>query len=252
MRVDNSGNSLNNTQFFKTSSNSKTANEIENDRVWLNLTNDQGLFKQMLIGYITGATNDFDSAFDGESMNGNSFIDFYSINQNRNFTIQGRALPFDENDIVPLGFKTTISGVFKINRYQVDGLLTNQAIYIEDKVTNTIVDLNNGDYTFTTVAGTFNDRFVLRYVNKTLGTDSISSKENQVFVSNINKQIKINSAIETIDKVLVYDLLGKVIYKKNSINNTEFLISNIEITKQTLLIKIILENGTTVARKIIF
>lgn len=252
MRVDNSGNSLNNTQFFKTSSNTKIANEIEKNRVWLNLTNDQGLFKQMLIGYITGATNDFDSAFDGESMNGNSFIDFYSINQNRNFTIQGRALPFDENDIVPLGFKTTISGVFKINRYQVDGLLTNQAIYIEDKVTNTIVDLNNGDYTFTTVAGKFNDRFVLRYVNKTLGTDSISSKENQVFVSNINKQIKINSAIETIDKVLVCDLLGKVIYKKNSINSKEFLISNIEITKQTLLIKIILENGTTVARKIIF
>jgi hypothetical protein len=30
---------------------------------WLNLTNTQGAFKQTLIGYITGATNEYDNVY---------------------------------------------------------------------------------------------------------------------------------------------------------------------------------------------
>ncbi len=35
--------------------------ETERHRVWINLTNTQGLFKQILIAYITGANNGFES-----------------------------------------------------------------------------------------------------------------------------------------------------------------------------------------------
>ena len=66
----------------------------------MNLSNTQGAFKQTLIGYVTDATNEFDGRFDGESFDGNEYVDFYSINQDKNLTIQGRALPFDENDEV--------------------------------------------------------------------------------------------------------------------------------------------------------
>jgi hypothetical protein len=34
-----------------------------------------GAFKQTLIGYITGATNAYESAYDGNSFNGNAFVD---------------------------------------------------------------------------------------------------------------------------------------------------------------------------------
>jgi hypothetical protein len=39
----------------------------------------QGVFKQMLIGYVTGATNDYDRGFDAVSFNGNSFVDFIAL-----------------------------------------------------------------------------------------------------------------------------------------------------------------------------
>jgi hypothetical protein len=35
-----------------------------------------GSFQQTLIGYITGATNEYDNVYDGVSFNGNAFIDF--------------------------------------------------------------------------------------------------------------------------------------------------------------------------------
>ena len=92
----------------------------------------------------------------------------------------------------------------------------------------------------------------MHYVNKTLETDSFSIKENQVFVSSKNKQIKINSASETIHKVLVYDLLGRLIYQKNKVSNKEYLISNLELSNQTLLVKTFLDNGLTITNKIIF
>ena len=46
-----------NGQFFKIAKTKKTA-DIEKNRVWLNLTNSEGAFKQLLVGYIAGATND--------------------------------------------------------------------------------------------------------------------------------------------------------------------------------------------------
>lgn len=241
-----------NSQFFKTRNPKTKTTTFEKHRIWLDLTNTQGVFKQTLVGYITDATNEYDTRFDGESFDGNEFVDFYSINQEKNLVIQGRALPFDENDQVPLGFRTTIEGAFTIKIDQADGVLTNQAVFIEDKLTNTIFDLRSGPYTFNTVAGTFNDRFVLRYTNKTLGTIDLETLENQVLVSNKNKQIKINSKAVTIDKVMVYDLLGRLLFKKDKVNSNEFSVLNLISNSETLLVKVTLQNGEIVTRKILY
>jgi hypothetical protein len=241
-----------NSQFFKTKNPKTKTPAIEKHRIWLNLRNTQGVFKQTLIGYLTNATNQYDNRFDGETFDGNEFADFYSVNQDKNLVIQGRALPFDENDEVPLGFRTTIDGAFTINIDETDGVLTNQAVFIDDKLTNTIFDLRSGPYAFTTKSGTFNDRFVLRYTNKTLGINDLETLENKVLVSNKNKQIKINSNTETIDKVVVYDLLGRLHFKKDKVNNTEFSILNLISNSETLLVKVTLQNGETVTKKIIY
>jgi hypothetical protein len=253
MRLSSTGTILDNSQFFKlNNTKSKATNSIEKDRVWLNLFNSQGAFKQTLVGYITGATNEYDNGYDGETFDGNEFVDFYSVNQDRNLVIQGRALPFDETDEVPMGYKTTIAGDFTIAIAQTDGLLTTQDVFVEDKSTKAVKNLKEGPYNFSTVAGIFNDRFVLRYTNKTLGNDSFEKPENTVLVSNKNKQIKINSSVEMIDKIQIFDLLGRSIYQKMNVNTTEFVIANLVSNHQALLVKVTLGNGETVTEKIIY
>ena len=154
-----------NSQFFKGAKSKAAA--IEKHRIWLNFTNTEGAFKQLLVGYATGGTNGFDNAFDGLSIDSNKYIDFYSVNENMNYVIQGRALPFVETDIVPLGYKTAIEGTFEISIAQVDGVFVTQNVFVEDKVTNIIHNLKSGSFTFTTSIGVFNDRFVLRYTDNT-------------------------------------------------------------------------------------
>nr|WP_315197922.1 hypothetical protein [uncultured Flavobacterium sp.] len=152
---------------FKNSYSSKK-NVEEMNRIWLNLTNAGGAFKQSLVGYVLGATNGFDKLYDGVSIDSNPYIDFYSIDGGRNLTIQGRGLPFLTTDEVPLGYKTNIVGAFQISIDHVDGLFVTQDIFLEDKTTGVIHNLKNGAYSFTTLVGRFNDRFVLRYVNTTV------------------------------------------------------------------------------------
>jgi hypothetical protein len=240
-----------NNQFFKPGKEAETT-AIQKSRIWLNMTNSGGAFKQLLVGYLGRATNGYDRRYDGDSFNGNKYLDFYSISNESNLAIQGRALPFINTDIVPLGYRTTIDGEFTIAIESIDGSLTTQAIYLEDKKTGIIHDLRAGNYTFTTVPGTFTDRFVLRYTNKSLGIDEIENPENNLLISVRDKTIKVTSAVEMLSDVSVFDPLGKLIYNKKKVNATELQINNLQSGNQVLLVKVTLENGNITTRKIIF
>jgi hypothetical protein len=241
----------NNAQFFKPGKTAKTAG-IEKHRLWLDMTNTAGAFKQTLIGYAEGATNNFDDNFDGLTFDGNSYLDLYSINGPDNLTIQGRALPFVDTDLVPLGYRSTVAGSFTIAINQADGILANQRVYLEDKQTNTINDLTAQNYTFSTTAGTFNNRFVLRYTSNTLGTGGFETVENSITVLSQDKMIIISSPKENIDKVFIYDVSGKQLYKKQSVGHVELSIQHLPFAQQVLLVKVVLENGYTTTKKLIF
>ena len=237
-----------NSQFLKTSS-----SNVEEGRLWLNFTNAQGAFKQTLVGYIEDATNNFENNYDAPTFNANAFVDFYSINDNKKLVIQGRALPFDMIDQIPLGYKSTIAGDFTISIDHVEGLLNEQPIYLQDKTTGVIHDLRTSDYNFKTEIGTFTERFVLRYkTDKTLGTDDFENIEDGILLSVKNKVINVISSKENIKEVTVFDILGKTLYTKKKVGNSELQIQNLQSGNQILLVKITLENDFTVSKKIIF
>ncbi|WP_431243375.1 T9SS sorting signal type C domain-containing protein [Flavobacterium sp. P21] len=240
-----------NGEFYKPGKGAKTAKR-EKNRVWLNMTNLEGVFKQILVGYIEGATNSYEGLFDGETFDGNKYLDFYSVNENRRLTIQGRALPFEDTDTVPLGYKTTIVGDFTIGIDHADGNLSTQKIYLEDKKTGTVHDLGQSNYTFTTEAGTFTDRFILRYTNKTLGTGDFENIENGILVSVKDKVLKVISSKEAIKDVTIYDINGKLLYTKTKVSSNDLQISNLNSSNQVLIVKVTLENDFTVSKKIIF
>lgn len=239
----------NQNPFFKVATTSKTT-ALERHRLWLNMTNTEGAFKQLLVGYIQGATNGYDSDFDGISLNGNAFIDFYSVNSGYNLVIQGRALPFTATDVVPLGYRSVIAGEFTISIAKADGQLANQAVFLEDKLTNTLNDLRQGGYTYTTEIGVFNNRFVLRYKRESLGIGEAETVKDNILISNKNKIINID-AVKMINNVFVFDAWGKLLYRKEKINNNQFATEELDSTEQILLVKVLLEDGYDETQKII-
>jgi hypothetical protein len=255
MRLGSGDKSLDNTNFFRTKA-SKTAKTFEKNRLWLNLTNTGGAFKQLLVGYVTDATNDYDSRFDGETFSGNQFIDFYSVVQDKNLTIQGRALPFDEKDEVPLGYNTTIEGAFTISLDEADGFMSNQSVFLEDKLTNTVFDLKAGNYTFNTAKGTFNDRFVLKYANKTLGMEDVVEKEDGIlalYSNNYQTLIIHNKGISsTVNSVALFNMTGQEIgvWNVKDFEQTNIQIPIKDISSGIYIVKISTTNGDS-SKKIV-
>lgn len=237
---------VNDAVFFRPKNNDEPE-EDQASRIWINVTG-TGIFSQTLIGYTPQGSLQFDSGFDGFAIMDGS-VTLYSLANTKRFAIQARP-EFDETDIVPLGFKTQIAGTFQIKLDHVDGLfLSDQDIFIKDNTNNTIHNLKEGDYSFATAAGTFENRFQVIY-NETLGYHSPSKPLQQTIIYTNNDQVKVRSTQE-ISSIALYDISGRLIYSKNNINDYEFSSSDLNITKQLIIAKTTLSNKQVVTKKII-
>ncbi|MEO8517310.1 MAG: T9SS sorting signal type C domain-containing protein [Flavobacterium sp.] len=244
----------NNTNFYKTSNASKAEEGVvERNRIWLNLTTQNNSnFSQALVGYIEGATNDYNPGYDGLYYGADQFV-LYSLINNESYTIQAKALPFSDQDVVPLGFKVNILGALTLSIDHLDGVFAGeQHVYLEDKTLHVIHDLKNAPYSFSSEAGVFNDRFVLRYADPSLQTQDPSNIENGVFIYPSNNEIKMDSKVENIKKYIVYNVLGQVLATNEKVNASQSIVTSIMKNNQTLIVKVTLEDGLVVTRKIIF
>jgi len=117
----------NNNQFFK--SNAVNEPVSVKNRFWISVSNSQGAYNEFLVGYVPGATNGFDTLYDGRTLPTNNTVSIYMVLQNNNLAIQGRALPFENTDSFPIGYSTTINGDLTINLENFEGLFDNQSIF---------------------------------------------------------------------------------------------------------------------------
>ncbi|MFT3794758.1 T9SS sorting signal type C domain-containing protein [Flavobacterium sp.] len=235
-----------NDQFFRSNN---TATSPEKHRIWLNLTNTLGAFKQTLLGYADGATDGVDRNFDGVDFNANTFVDFYTISADKRFSIQARALPFDASTSIPLGYNALMAGAYTISLAQFDGLFEGQNIFIYDNETGITADLKMYPYTFNTTTGTFNNRFELRFTEGMLQTETFTA--DHIMVAANEAQLSIRSAV-ALDTVTVADLSGRVLYTQANIDSNEINITNLSPNATTvLLVKIKLGNGNSFAKKVI-
>lgn len=241
-----------NSHFYRNASaaNSGIGENIVRHRIWLDLVSPTNETTRTLVAYVDGATAGKDRMFD-------AFTDyklaqnFYSLIDDQVMVIQGKGLPFEQEDRVPLGLKIPSNGIYKIAIATVDGLFSgNQNIYLEDKVLGVIHDLRQNPYSFTGVSGIVNDRFVLRYTNETLGgEDFINNSDVLIFSSDV---ISVNAMSRTIQNVKIYNVLGQLLLDSDAVNSDTFETSKLQKNNTTLLVQVTLENGAKVTKKIVF
>lgn len=241
-----------NNVFFRNSNISNPVSRTENttsdkNRIWLDLINTSGNFSQMLVGYLNDATVGWDRMYDGVPIDESGML-LYSVIPDRKLVIQGRPLPFDAEDQVALGFKSMVQDTYSIGLDAVDGLFENQNIYIEDRDLNIIHDLKHTPYSFTSGAGTFESRFILRYTDSALNTDTFNNNSNAAaFIA--NHELYINSA-RNIVNIELYDISGKLIQTYAKVNSLEFK-TRFLFANGVYLAKIKFDNGVEVTKKVI-
>ncbi|WP_396185856.1 reprolysin-like metallopeptidase [Flavobacterium sp.] len=233
----------NTNQFFKTKA-------IEKNRIWLNLLSDATQLNQMMLAYMTGATMEIDPGIDGAYIN-DSQIALNSLIDDEEFAVQGRALPFDGTDIVPLSFKVVNPGNYTIAIDHVDGLFAgSQDIILKDNETGIETDLKTGGYTFTALGGETKTRFVLKY-QKTLGTNTLLFDENSIVVYKNDEVISIKSNGTAIENVKLFDIRGRLLFEKTNVNANETTIESSKFANQVLIVQITSDDKKVVNKKII-
>lgn len=232
------------SQFFRNSTN---ANNTEKHRFWLNLNNESNAFNQILLGYSSEATNEYDQGIDGELLDSTHSLLYSTINENK-YVIQGRKLPFNTNDVIPLGIKILTSGTYSIQLEQFDGLFENQDIFINDKVTNIITSLKNNVYNFFAESGIYDNRFEIIFNNSLLNQEQVDIENTVIYTS--DNVIHIFSDL-SIDEVEIYDVIGRTLYHKKNVNAKEYKINSIIANNQTLIVKVKNTTGKLSTKKII-
>lgn len=241
-----------NSAFYKMSNATTSANNIvnlERNRIWIDLINSNQMSDRTLFGYIQGATMESDSFFDSKTLDTGA-MSVYSLIGNEKYLIQGRSLPFNVNDEVPMGMHIPTAGNYSIALASVDGLFTTQNIYLRDKLLNVTHDLKSSPYHFNTTAGNINDRFKVVYLNGALNNAS-NDYNNNIKVTT-NENVSVYSTKEQIKSIIVYNVLGQKLKEYTNINANNFSLAGLQKNNTTLLLEIQLDNDTKTTEKVIY
>jgi hypothetical protein len=227
----------------------KNFDEPEAHKFWLGLYDQQGeKMAQILLGYMEGATNGFDKQYDAERM-GSSPL--YSLMDEGKMAIQARALPFNHADVILLGFVAKNTGSFRITLDDMTGLFAEgQEILLKDKVANIVHNLSLGDYTFDANQGTYNHRFEIIYKKKPSFIKSLSSV-NKIEINKINHYIEINSSIDKITSIQLYNISGRLLMDENNINKLNYSIQTTGFEPSIIVVRGFTETGETFNQKFI-
>ncbi|AWA29885.1 hypothetical protein HYN48_07230 [Flavobacterium magnum] len=240
MRVNNTDD-----QFYR------TAADGQRSRIWLNLSSSLGSVNQMLVGYVPEATDNFDLRFDGKlaELQGTKL---YSLINGSEYVIQGRALPFADTDVVPLGFKTDADGTYKISLDHTDGLFDDsQDVFLKDNLTGTVHNIKLADYAFAATAGTYHNRFEIVYQNSPLSSDAPLLETDRVVLFREQGVLNIDAGNVLIDHVKVFDTRGRMIYEKHQVNADAVALTDLNAAQEVLLVQITAADGRTITKKAI-
>jgi hypothetical protein len=217
------------------------------DKIWLNLTNDVDLFRQVLVAFLPSTTEGVDNQYDGLRLYDNTITDFYTLINNNHYSIN--AMPtFENSQIIPLGIQIQTSGTFAIDIDHTSGIfIDGQAIYLEDTYENIIHDFATGTYTFYSETGSFNDRFILRFTDDALSITNNELSNLQLYPNPSNGLFYIKNAGQENIEISVYDITGKLVMQKNVAQSVDIR----NFTPGVYVAQLKTEQGTTVRKLIV-
>ncbi|MBT8394240.1 MAG: T9SS sorting signal type C domain-containing protein, partial [Bacteroidia bacterium] len=222
------------------------------------MTTEDGIFNQMLVGYVEGATNLNDGMYYDAPRNlaaGAAAI-IYSIieDSSRKFAIQGRdPSSLNLSEVIPIGVKNTIEGEkeFTLAIAQLEGdFMTNHNIYLKDNLLNVNHNLSDSAYTFTSEAGEFNSRFEIVFAS-TLAANEIDLDYDDLIISNERDYyLDISTSKKSqIEKIRIFDLLGRELFDVEVNDKTKVSLNNSSLSNSVFIINVTLADGKIITKK---
>jgi len=212
---------------------------------YTNATNAE-IHRQLGINFKAGNTFSYESGFDSQTFDLQETDVFWNFPEIESNLIIAGVGEISAQLQIPLGIIIDTDKPVKLMIDEKENM-ADYTIYLVDLLTGQIFNLNNPKV-LNLAKGTYNDRFILIFGGKALGVDDQALLNKvTVYSDNENNELVIkNNNNQTIDKIELYNLLGK---KVNSWKNVEtkfenrFSISN--LASSIYIVKIFTDKGVS-------
>jgi len=234
----------NNDQFLRSNEN------VDDGKSWFRLSGSMG-YSPILLGFIPGATDGYESNYDATFMSEGATIEFYSLMDSGKYEIQGRSelCEIDKpKEEIPLGFEVTSGGDYTVSIVleYIDPMFE---ILLEDKLLEITTDLRLSDYTFNVPSPVEDhNRFVLYYnYDAQLNIDDFEPNSESIRSFFVNNDLMTNVSALAPQTVQLFDVLGKKVV--NAKFSKRLPIQNIE--SGLYIVKYTFNDSKTVSKKVI-
>jgi hypothetical protein len=207
--------------------------------------------RQVLLAFMDEKANsEMNDGYDAYNID-DSPSDMYLLNGENELAIQGEGY-FDENASYPIGVRCDSIGKVAFVLDGLENFDDNQKFFIYDKSDDSYHSIKGTSYEVELPKGTIDDRFYLRFTDKTLGADTFTLSKSDEAIVIVNQNVTVQSSNQQIKNIAVYDLSGRKIDSYKKVNALKYTLSHLNKTTAGLIVKITLENDTVVSKKIIF
>lgn len=221
----------------------------------LGFKSNNNYYRQILIGFMNDkATSAIDPGYDAKHLDDKP-NDMYFMHNTTKLNIQGDGY-FNINNIYPLGVKVAAAGNTTIGIDKKENFDSDIDIYIFDNVTNTYNSIKDNPFVISLPAGTYENRFSLRFVdtNSLAVGDVDLQKGISVTNSQANSTINIKNQLmeTTIKSVMLFNMLGQQItsWDVESIDQASIELPTNTISTGAYIVKVNTENGS-ISKKIL-
>jgi hypothetical protein len=207
----------NKDQYWSTNQSDKV--EVDNHKkIRLGFESNNAAHRQVLLGFMNEkATSGMDYGYDGINFD---YLpnDMYFIAEENQLVIQGVA-DFDSNASFAIGVKTDIEGKVKFMIDSLENFDPNQNIFIHDSTDDSYHNIRNETFEVVIPVGENNDRFSLRFTDKTLKVVDQVITEESIIINHFPKrnvfEINNNTFNTSIKKATLYNINGQLILNWN-------------------------------------
>jgi hypothetical protein len=214
----------------------------------------ENFHRQALLAFMNEQANsDMNDGYDAFNID-QSPTDMYLLNGQNELAIQGEGF-YDENAIYPIGIRKEVAGKISFALDEIKNFEPNQPFFILDKLTNTYHSIAGGVYEVEVPSGKTNDRFFLTFKDDSkpkADLVTVGGTNDEPVMVVINKEIRVISKEKMIQKIDIYDILGKKVDGYKKVDALSQILYSLPKTNNAYVVKITLQNNDVVTKKIVY
>ena len=218
------------------------------NKIWLQVSSpDYELRSNTLVAFNPVASPDIDPGYDSDRIA--TIISLFSHLEDGSEELGIQTLEaFDTEMKVPMGFASQVDEFLSYTISIVNtegGEMANATVFLADNLLNTVTNLTDQDYSFTSSKGTFPNRFTLFFENEAVLNLPESHLSNiAIYPNPVSDILNVVSPLDDIKGLTLYDISGRIVHKQR-IDQTHGVIDLSALPVAIYLLEVTTQQGTT-------